>query len=1787
MAGLVIPLGLDTSGFEKALKRSEKQVENMVKFLDSPRAKTMDINTNTKALSKAKQDMEGMLGTGAKLRMAMKTIEEASENINLKTKSGQKQLVKNYDEWVKIRQATGDATMSFERLYKLQQEYLKLTGKKYEIKTLADAKGLSDAVQRAKEYNRELERTKRNKEQLSQISGDLMKKFGAMFSLDVIRNFTMSVINVGGELEKQRIALGSIVGDISKANILFSQLKQQALESPFTFKHIIAGTRQLAAFNIEAEKLYDTQYMLSELSAGLGVDVSRLILAYGQVRAAAVLRGQELRQFTEAGIPIIDALAKKFTELEGRVVSTGEVFEKVSERLVPFKMVHEVLSDMTQEGGMFFGMQAKMADTVAGQWLNVSDAIDQMYMDIAQQNSGLIISTIKLFRELIANWRIVEKGMYAVAIAYAGYIIVSIAHQRKVLAGQVAQNKLLMTEISLIKMKKAAMLGFIGIAAMGLTMLIGYLWQMSQEASRYKRVMDEIAGRHSQSVNTESQELEKLIGQLKSATEGTEEYKRIKDKISSQYGEYMPMLIDEKTKVDDIAKAYGYATSAMKAHYSEKALEEMKAKMGEDKGIARADKETTKDVRNVLLGQGISDAEAERIANRYMAKVKEMVQAGEKIEDTFALLQQVAAEFAQNVTASGYSTVAGANMNFDSYIRNTVDLFTTKWGNAFKAIEQSHNAQFNGLAEFIEAGLNEVDKVYKTGLSEIETQTKFSPLANILRKQDVEKRKEAADIVAQEMQAILVEMAKKNIPVTQETKKWMTDLIGSAFDDGEVVIQSLDPKIQEIARLANEKVQQAFDKMPLKKTTIVSRVIEDYFIELNKKIQKERSALTANDKETAESLKVKEDAAKTIHNLTSEYVSLTNAMSLFDQLKTNRETLRQNEDFAEGLRIKLAGLTEGTKQYSGAHRDLNIQLKEVEKWKNSIVIIEQLIRALGIKEEGNNKPQGENPEIERANRLVRIYKELNQSYEKYSEYKDAEFARQQSMTEFQVQYNELRKELGNRIPELTAIKSQSDLIKALESTLNSRAFVTKKGRSILQRALIGEQGGELVDDAKKSFEKIKGDADQLLDKIIVGVNTEKILEQVDAIITELNNMGIRGREMALELRVRVNKEKVKSDLKKIDDELELAKNRYALGEEFTSMEEQFGFKMPLMFQKSIISYEKYIETLRVIRSQYLAMGDAGDEKVAEIDMFITKERFDNIKAMYQEALKLEYEQLDNEKKAHLLQELIDNKGATLREVSIKLANLSTQDAGNTIIEELKAKIRLLMAEIGAIQKQKDALTDDVFRTSDIYNRLYGDIEQWGTDAYSAILKSIEKALNVAKVLNKGASNETWILIDPNTGKEITVTAKEYSKAVNDVEKAQRKLKTSNPWGKIREEIKKIKDEVTIDGKTENIFNIENLGNAIKMIGDEVKNLGDIGAALGLSEQTQDYVNGISGGITSIGRLIASKGTDLGAWVDLMKNFMLVMDADNKERIRARERQIEILERRLEKLKEDISEVAGVEGYNENITEQLKNLDSRIHAHRQNARDSARSKGWATQQEIDFRKEQDEKIRQLEEERLEVIKSVIAEFSTTLQDAAQSFADAWVDAFLEVGDGFSSFEDSFQKMLRSIAAKQIQQAYISVALKPLIDQLNAAVDPTKEGGIMITANEIRAITEAKQISKNLMESYGSAINDLLRSLGLGEGAFDYDTLQKGIQGITENTAQIIASYMNSVRLEVTNIRMMMQKKSGGTTGVDPMAKMSEAVLIYYPQYLENLIAIREHTSYLKDAYNPTIRGFRMA
>lgn len=265
------------------------------------------------------------------------------------------------------------------------------------------------------------ERLNRSMSNSWKISGQLANQIANLYSIYALERFGNALVQIGGEFQKQRIALTAMLGDSVRAQKIFEQIRGLAVESPYTFMDLSGFTKQLAAFSIPYEELFETTKRLADISSGLGVDMGRIILAYGQVRSAAFLRGTEVRQFTEAGIPLLDALAKKFTELEGRVVSVGDVFDKISRREVPFEMVRDVLWEMTDAGGQFYNMQAVLTESLSGKYDKLKDSLQIMIGDMAEASSGVIGGTLDMLTALTDKWKEIGAVIVTVATSVGTY----------------------------------------------------------------------------------------------------------------------------------------------------------------------------------------------------------------------------------------------------------------------------------------------------------------------------------------------------------------------------------------------------------------------------------------------------------------------------------------------------------------------------------------------------------------------------------------------------------------------------------------------------------------------------------------------------------------------------------------------------------------------------------------------------------------------------------------------------------------------------------------------------------------------------------------------------------------------------------------------------------------------------------------------------------------------------------------------------------------------------------------------------------------------------------------------------------------------------------------------------------------------------------------------------------------------------------------------------------------------------------------------------------------------
>lgn len=260
-------------------------------------------------------------------------------------------------------------------------------------------------------------------EQTSYMAGYMSRwaqRMAFAFSFGAAKSFVGQIAEVRGQFELSERSLEAILQNKPKADEIFNKTVELAVKSPFRIKDLVDYTRQLSAYRIESDKLYDTTKRLADVSAGLGVDMGRLILAYGQVKAAAYLRGSEVRQFTEAGINMYGELQQYFKEVKGEAYTTAQIVDMISKRKVTFEDVEAIFQRMTDKGGTFYNMQEIQAETLQGKISNLKDAFDVMLNDIGKANEGTMKGMVSWGTSLLDNWKtLAEIGKALIPILIA------------------------------------------------------------------------------------------------------------------------------------------------------------------------------------------------------------------------------------------------------------------------------------------------------------------------------------------------------------------------------------------------------------------------------------------------------------------------------------------------------------------------------------------------------------------------------------------------------------------------------------------------------------------------------------------------------------------------------------------------------------------------------------------------------------------------------------------------------------------------------------------------------------------------------------------------------------------------------------------------------------------------------------------------------------------------------------------------------------------------------------------------------------------------------------------------------------------------------------------------------------------------------------------------------------------------------------------------------------------------------------------------------------------------
>ena len=409
-------------------------------------------------------------------------------------------------------------------------------------------------------------------ERINGIAGQLRNQIATVFSVSAITGYLKKMVEVRAQFELQQVALRAIIRDKDEADRIFSQIQNMALQSPFTIMQLTTYSKQLAAYNIEAEKLVDTTKMLADVSAGLGVDFGRLSLAFGQVKSANFLRATELRQFTEAGLNMGKELANYYSEIEKRTVTIGDVMDMISKRMVRFEDVEEVFRRVTSAGGMFYDMQKKQSESLHGQIQRISDAYSIMMNDIGKSNEGTIGKALTFIRSMISHWRMVVPLLKTI-----GGLMLSVMVPRTIIAMVGAVQKLnaaLAATLQNIKWisnasKFASMATGIGAVIAVVTTLLSVFAGLKEEANALNEEMSRIGG---EAVNDMKDSIANFLTLADAVTDTSKSYAEQKDALDnlvSGYGEYIDKQKLTSEYLTKLKGDYSELTDEIRRHYAE------------------------------------------------------------------------------------------------------------------------------------------------------------------------------------------------------------------------------------------------------------------------------------------------------------------------------------------------------------------------------------------------------------------------------------------------------------------------------------------------------------------------------------------------------------------------------------------------------------------------------------------------------------------------------------------------------------------------------------------------------------------------------------------------------------------------------------------------------------------------------------------------------------------------------------------------------------------------------------------------------------------------------------------------------------------------------------------------------------------------------------------------------------------------------------------------------------------------------------------------------------------
>lgn len=1598
----------------------------------------------------------------------------------------------------------------------------------------AQIKQLGDEYQRLKRLQAELmgqniQMTHSNN-YLAQSFGYIRNRLVYAMTLGAITSFTKQVCEIRGQYELLERSLGVLVNSFERGSQIFQELNQMAIESPFTLMELAGAAKQLTAYNFEAKEVVDTTRRLADISAALGVPMERLTYNLGQIRAQTVLTARDARDFANAGLPIVASLAEHFTELEGKIVTTGDVYDRMSKKMVSYSDVMAVLNKMTDEGGKFFEFQAKQAETLRVQMANLNLAWNNMLNGIGKSNQGLLTLPISGLKALLQNWQTIDRVLKSMLYTFIGWKALQMVAIRRQWAWATATGA------------TAKQMGWLanGIKAVGASLKALFLNPWTWVFVGIMAVID-------------------LLRQTNAAREAMHELNQeIRDNANEASESMLNYLNNKGNKSTfELAKQ-----NKLTAEQGERAWESLKQQIEQ----------------STLSANGLI---AELLA---IEDVNERVRVGfdyaERIQKAQAALQDLKDDSIKVNTDVGWFGVFGtglvSDLKFYSEIaRNNQDAsFVENWMRRQGVVESARREFLEELDDTAES-INNFIRAYNI-TDPLQINEILERVRSQIKAKNPEIKGEAAKIFDISLDRKMAELT--NGAVDRNASLWnmfmerLKHNSSSAFQDiNDNWIKNNEALSSEQQSAVDANLQYFKDSMPYAYQAVSEMVADASKLKIHIGIAFNVQQLSDFQKEVNQRIGNSVGAL----DFGGGAFLPTNNDNLSSWVKTQQQAIKS--------------LGEENKKYAlddsqWSKEKIAANDREIQQRKNLLDLFhQQYAEEKKGRKGGNRKP--EDVVAEALKQELQLIREMQSNYDKLRKSgvsnMDAIDLASKGYEATIIRINQVLSKFG--IDKFNAAnfagKDVRSLLQSLEEQRKALLASGKVKTSSLQ-ALDVEIQKLTVDaktyDMKKVTDGLNSELGKIKDEYELAIELDANPELGD-MFTDMFNVDTSTLPQTFGEAYQRAVEAAQKQLAKLKEYT----NANFKPEEFDLMKanfkpdengQWFGIDVNSQVIQDLIKAQKtwrdmyqknLVDTENMLDDYVKKYGDYSD-KIAEIE----RDRIEKMRklneAYYTEQMRNtpEYKR----KKAAI------NNAAEQQKSQAQWDNFTNTRLYIELFENLE------LASTGALKAMKEKL-DEVKGSM---NNLKPEQLKQITAQYMKLEKelisrnpfkgAIKHAKDYMKAVGKTGKQAQKDFINAQRNydaqEKIVVTLKEQY----EQKKAQEPTNTkaiealAQQLGLEEDKLAKLKEILNAADQEAQKYNMmtklfkeqaNEIAALLQAIGQNLQSLADLRDNLQTTFGFDfgDSINGAIDGLARMGKGIsgavssAQSGDVFGILNGVVDVFAGIGDGIaslfgdgsartkriNKEIAKSVEtvRQLNMAYKELDAV---VNNAMGAQELQAR-REQIQNKQRQVEELQRQMRleQSKRSKD----RDDDKIKEYQEAIQDLQLEIADMKKEVVANLlGEDIKSAAESFVSTWVDAWRQGGDTMEALNEKFDDMIDNMIAKSVASYLVSKRLQKIFDAVGEATDENSEGGAEITMNELSRLKNLIG-DKSIAEQINQDLTNLYDALGIaygvnGETEKNLSALQQGIQGVTEDTAGAIEAYMNIVAQRVFEQNLYLQE-----------------------------------------------------